>query len=140
MNCMYCDKGKNLEELMDFVCELKSSNVYLVKNQNYLGRCVVAHKKHVKEIFELSKEEREEYINDLSKVAKVLSEIFEADKINYGIYGDTVPHLHCHVVPKKETRYGWGVPFTLTGNDTFIEDVERGKIIEKIKEGLRENG
>jgi len=34
-------------------------------------------------------------------------------KINYAIYGDLVPHLHYHVVPKYRGGPNWGEPFAL---------------------------
>jgi diadenosine tetraphosphate (Ap4A) HIT family hydrolase len=29
---------------------------------------------------------------------------FKPDKINYGAFGDKIPHLHMHLVPKHEGR------------------------------------
>lgn len=40
----------------------ESSKVYLFKEQSHLGRAIVAHKKHVSEITELTSEERAVYI------------------------------------------------------------------------------
>lgn len=34
------------------ICELESSKVYLFKEQSYMGRVIVANKKHVSEITE----------------------------------------------------------------------------------------
>lgn len=44
------------------ICELESSKVYLFREQSHLGRVIVAHKKHVSEITELTSEERAVYI------------------------------------------------------------------------------
>ena len=40
----------------------ESSEVYLFREQSHLGRAIVAHKKHVSEITELTSEERAVYI------------------------------------------------------------------------------
>ena len=132
-NCFYCEQGKTLGDLMIPVCELEHTMVYLVKNQNYPGRSVVVYKEHVHEMFELSEEKRCGYFNELSRVAQALSELCKADKMNFGIYGDTVPHLHCHIAPKRKDSYGWGSPFTLSGNDTFPSMAELEQTAEAIR-------
>lgn len=43
----------------------ESSEVYLFREQSHLGRVIVAHKKHVSEITELTSEERAVYIKSL---------------------------------------------------------------------------
>jgi diadenosine tetraphosphate (Ap4A) HIT family hydrolase len=120
--CFYCERGKALDDLMVAVCELSYTNVYLMRNQNYPGRCVVAWKSHVREIFELSTDEQAIFANEVALTAKAIYQLFAPDKLNYGIYGDGVPHLHCHVVPKKQGEFSWGSPFHPTGNDFYPED------------------
>ena len=119
--CFYCEQGKALDDLMMPVCELAYTRVYLMRNQNYPGRCVVAWKSHVREIFELSAEEQAGFTAELSLTAKALYQLFAPDKLNYGIFGDTVPHLHCHVAPKKQGGFTWGSPFQAAGNEVFPE-------------------
>lgn len=122
MGCFYCEKGEVLNSLMVKVCELSASDVYLVRNQNYPGRCVVAYKEHKTEIFQLSEEERNAFSKDVALVAKAVYELFEADKINYGIYGDGVPHFHCHIIPKKEGGLCWGTAFDMNANPTIASE------------------
>lgn len=55
---------------------------------------IVAHKKHVSEITELTAEERAAYIEDINHVAEALHKAFHPQKVNYGAYGDTGHHLH----------------------------------------------
>lgn len=119
--CFYCERGKALDGLMIPVCELASTRVYLLRNQNYPGRCVVAWKNHVREVFELSAEGQAEFAADVALAAKALHELFAPDKLNYGIFGDIVSHLHCHIAPKKQGGLDWGVPFNAAGNEFFLE-------------------
>lgn len=124
MSCFYCEKGKSLDDLMLKVCSLKASEVYLVRNQNFPGRCVVAYKEHKTELFQLTEEERNAYAKDVAVVAKAIYELFDADKLNYAIYGDGVPHLHYHIIPKKKGQYCWGVPFDMNGNPVILPEAE----------------
>lgn len=115
------------------VYELPHTNVYLVRNQNYTGRSVVALKKHVRELFHLSLQEQAAFIAEVALVAKTLDELFAPDKLNYGIFGDIVPHLHCHIVPKYRDGFTWGSPFLLQGNDLFLSETDLAGRAESIR-------
>ena len=51
-NCAYCMEGELVAAFGIKICELESSKVYLFKEQSYIGRVIVACKKHVSEIAE----------------------------------------------------------------------------------------
>ena len=61
-NCAYCMEGDLVAQFGIKICELPSSKVYLFKEQSHKGRVIVAHKKHVSEIVELTAEERAAYM------------------------------------------------------------------------------
>lgn len=107
-NCTYGMEGELVAAFEIKICELESSKVYLFKEQSHSGRVIVAHKKHVSEITELTPEERAAYMEDINKVACAMYEIFNPDKVNYGAYGNTGHHLHFHLVPKYKDGYEWG--------------------------------
>lgn len=50
--------------------------MYLFKEQSHPGRVIVAHKKHVSEITELTAQERAAYMEDINRVAGAMHEIF----------------------------------------------------------------
>ena len=52
-------------------------------------------------------------MDDVCALAQTIKELFGADKINYAIYGDEVPHVHFTLCPKYKGRLGWGGPFVL---------------------------
>ena len=112
-NCAYCVEGELLDAFGIKICELESSKVYLFKEQSHLGRVIVAHKKHVSELVELSQEELHLYFDEVAKVANVLHKLFQPEKVNYGAYGDTGHHLHFHLVPKYKDGYEWGGVFAI---------------------------
>ena len=62
-NCAYCMEGDLVAAFGIKICELPSSKVYLFKEQSHRGRVIVAHKKHVSEITELTAEERAAYMH-----------------------------------------------------------------------------
>lgn len=83
-NCAYCMEGDLVAAFGIKICELPSSKVYLFKEQSHKGRVIVAHKKHVSEITELTAEERAAYIEDINHVAEALHQAFHPQKVNYG--------------------------------------------------------
>ena len=93
-NCAYCMEGELVAQFGIKICELPSSKVYLFKEQSHKGRVIVAHKKHVSEITELTAEERAAYIEDINHVAEALHKAFHPQKVNYGAYGDTGHRNH----------------------------------------------
>ena len=83
-NCAYCMEGDLVAAFGIKICELPSSKVYLFKEQSHRGRVIVANKKHVSEITELTAEERAAYIEDINHVAEALHQAFHPQKVNYG--------------------------------------------------------
>ncbi|WP_101908739.1 HIT family protein [Marasmitruncus massiliensis] len=133
-HCMYCEKNETLDSYMLPICSLEYSQVYLLKNQNYPGRCVVAFNRHKREIFELERKELHGFFDDVSTVAAAIQRLFFPDKLNYGIYGDIVSHFHCHIVPKTEGDFAWGIPFSMDGNAHFPDTSELKRRAEQIRD------
>lgn len=137
-NCGYCMRGELLEKFGIFICELNVSSLVLFKEQSKPGRCIVAYKDHVSEIVDISDEERNAFFADVNRVAKAIHKVFNPDKLNYGMYGDTGCHLHVHLCPKYKGGDEWGGTFTMNPGKTYLTDSEYAEMIEKIKKALEE--
>ncbi|NHC38609.1 HIT family protein [Bacillus sp. MM2020_1] len=135
-DCMYCMKDERRDNLMIEICQLEVSTVFLFKEQTYTGRCNVVYKDHVKELFQLNPEELTAFMNDVKKVAAAVDKAFQPNKINYGAYGDTLHHLHMHIVPKYEGKENWGSTFEMNPGKTYLTDEEYHNMIETIKRAL----
>ncbi|MBE5963743.1 MAG: HIT family protein [Lachnospira sp.] len=137
-NCAYCMEGELVAKFGIKICELETSKVYLFKEQSHMGRCIVAHKKHVGDMNELSKEERSAYFEDVALVARAIMAAFNPNKVNYGAYGDTGRHLHFHLVPKySNDEFEWGGTFAMNPDRKYLSDAEYEEVIAKIKAGLQ---
>ncbi|ULT57588.1 HIT family protein [Neobacillus drentensis] len=134
--CMYCMKDERRDNLMIEIAKLDVSTVFLFKEQTYTGRCNVVYKDHVKELFELDPEELAAFMNDVKRVAAAIDKTFQPNKINYGAYGDTLHHLHMHIVPKYENKENWGSTFEMNPGKTYLTDEEYQNMIEMIKKAL----
>ena len=110
--------------------------VYLFRDQKNKGRCVVAFKGHKTEYFQLTPEENAGYFADVAKVAKVLDELYHPDKINYATYGDGMPHVHVHIVPKYKGGVSWGQPFSDSLPKVLLTDAEYDAMIADLRAKL----
>ena len=137
LNCAYCQKGELVAVFGHFALELKNSNVYIFKEQSHYGRLIIAHKKHVSEIIELTKDEREEFIEEINLIAKAMHLAFNPQKINYGAYGDTGHHLHFHLVPKYKDEFEWGGVFEMNPKKKMFSDEECEVIAEKLRSAIK---
>lgn len=135
-DCSYCAEGDLLAEFGVKICELPMTKVILFKEQSHPGRVIAACRKHVDDITELTQEERAQYIEDINRIAVCIHRVFRPDKINFGAYGDTMHHLHVHIVPKYRDGYEWGGVFAMNPHRTEPSDEELQKLIDQIKENL----
>ena len=141
-NCFYCDRDEEFKKLLFEVCDLSISKVFLCKDQTLPGRCTIMFKEHYEEIFQIPKEERDLFMNDVCLLAKTISELFNPDKINYGIYGDTCRHVHYTICPKYEGKLGWGTTFVMFPDNkdlVYLSDDELEARIELLKNTLKKN-
>ena len=135
-NCGYCIRGELLDKFGIFICDLEVSSLILFKEQSKPGRVIVAYKDHVSEIVNISDEERNLFMADVTRAAKALHAAFHPNKVNYGAYGDTGCHLHMHLVPKYEGGDEWGGVFQMNPQKVYLTDEEYAEMIEKIKANL----
>ncbi len=135
-DCLYCQRNELQKSLMIEICNLSASTLFLFKEQSHPGRCVVAYKDHVNELFELSESDRNAFMTDVAKVAKTIQTVFLAKKINYGAYSDKLPHLHFHLVPKYEGEFEFGGIFEMNPQKVYLSEAEYAEMIDKIVKAL----
>ena len=90
------------------------SDAYLQKEDVQRGYTVVIWRgRHVAEPTELSADEAKQYWLELLEAGRLLERHFEPVKMNYDILGNSLPHLHTHVVPRyaEDPKPGWPFPF-----------------------------
>ncbi len=135
-NCAYCMEGDLLASFGIKICDLQHSMVILFKEQSHKGRVIVAHKRHVSEMVDLSDEERTQFFAEVNQVANALHKAFSPDKINYGAYGDNGSHLHFHLVPKYKDEFEWCTPFAMNPDRVYLTESEYAELAAQIKANL----
>jgi len=131
-SCFYCENGKKLRDLMIEICDFPYARVFLNRDQKHPGRCVVEFKEHKTEYFQLTEEERNGFFEAVAITAQAIDALYHPDKINYATFGDLVPHVHIHVVPKYSGGLQWGLPFDDTAPKVLLSDEEYADAVSKL--------
>lgn len=74
--------------------------VIRVDDPHYLGFCRVIWNEHVREMTDLDPAARDSLMRVVFAVEAVVRELFLPDKINLASFGNMVPHVHWHIIPR----------------------------------------
>jgi len=69
-------------------------------DQNYLGKCIIALRRHEEDFLALTEDEREELWEAAGEVRNALTRCFAPDHFNYQVLGNSVRHVHMHLTPR----------------------------------------
>lgn len=94
------------------VLEGEFSDAYLQRADIQRGYTVVIWRgRHVAEPTQLSAEERVGYWLEVLEVGQAVEALYRPKKMNYMMLGNSLPHLHTHVMPRYEEDPAPGAPF-----------------------------
>ena len=132
--CFFCPMVQALEtgeayrapsgEVSRRVALLPSAVAVLGYDQYYPGYTLVISRRHATELYHLPDAESQAYFGDMLRVARAIDRAFSPRKMNYELLGNTVPHLHAHVLPRyaDDPRPGWPFPWPDEDPPPFPED------------------
>ena len=122
-----------------WIADLDVSTAFLSDNQICPGYAILVYNKgHATELFQLEAQDRQAYMEDLTKVAKAINDAYHPHKMNYELLGNIVPHLHWHIIPRQTTDPVhlhwpiWGKDYV----EVKLSHEEYLEVIEKIRKQL----
>lgn len=116
----------------DFVLDLKLCRVLFEDNKYYPWIFLVPMKEGVKNMTNLTMDERLQLMREIALAESVMFKLFPCDQDNVAMIGNMTPQLHVHVVCRKKGDPDW--PTTVWNNATAkYSPAEKAKIIAKIK-------
>lgn len=139
--CPLCER-LHAAELNDdhglFIADLRFSRLRLSRNQFVAGYSVLICKRHVIEPHELSAQERALFFEDVAQAGRALQTVFGADKMNYQMLGNAIPHLHAHIIPRYFIDPAPQRPIDPTppGQEVYLTEAEYAERIAKIRRAL----
>jgi len=101
-NCPLCDTDGG-----ELVWRGERARLILVEHERFPGFCRVVWNDHVAELSNLSADDQAWLMRLVAAVERTLREVMAPDKINLAAFGNMVPHLHWHIIP----RYRWDTHF-----------------------------
>jgi len=104
------------------------------------GLIIVASKRHITCLDELTDAEKTDYINILSKIRKAQREVLGIEHVYYFYNEDTTHHFHIWMVPRYEWMYQCGRsvesvrPVLLHARNELNHDENLQEVMEAIKQ------
>lgn len=90
------------------------ADAYLRRSPIQRGLSIVVWRgRHVAEPTDLTDEEASAYWRELLVVGRAIESVMRPVKLNYNLLGNSLPHLHTHVIPRyaDDPMPGWPFPF-----------------------------
>ena len=94
-NCPFCRSEDETVIWRDDFCR-----VIKVRDDAYPGFCRVIWHGHVAEMTDLPSSERQRFFSVVMATEAALRRLMNPDKVNLASFGNMVPHLHWHVIPR----------------------------------------
>ncbi|MGB7630532.1 MAG: HIT domain-containing protein, partial [Candidatus Deferrimicrobium sp.] len=131
--CVFCVRDGDLEDPERLFVGLYPSTVAILNRYPYTnGHVLVAPRRHVADLWDLSSEERGELFSLVSLGARELAKAYRTEGMNIGMNlgkaagAGIVDHLHVHIVPR------WG------GDTNFMTPVLETRVLpESLLESRR---
>jgi diadenosine tetraphosphate (Ap4A) HIT family hydrolase len=134
--CTFCNIISN-ENNSTKIADMDHSIALLNFNQVYRGRCLVILRQHYDDPLKIPADIFHLLNTEMMAVARAVERAFSPDRMNYAILGNTVSHVHWHIIPRYRNdpsgRYApWQMP-----DKKILSETENCKLIELIKYFLK---
>ena len=71
--------------------------------QFFEGSTLLVFQDHLTELHHATPKLQHQFIDDAARVAAALTKTFPDIKLNHGLFGNAEPHLHWHMIVRRET-------------------------------------
>jgi diadenosine tetraphosphate (Ap4A) HIT family hydrolase len=85
-------------------------HVLLMNDSSYPWFILVPDRDEIREIYELSAEDRSQLLDESCRLSGFLMDSFKGDKLNVAAIGNLVPQLHLHHVVRFQSDRAWPMP------------------------------
>ena len=129
---------RQLKQDTFYLGHLKLCDVLLMNDARYPWVILVPRRENITEVFQLSDADQYLLSTESAFVAKQLSSLVVADKMNVAALGNIVSQLHIHHVARYQTDEAWPAPIWGTGSTVTYSEGESLAVAEQLKMVLKE--
>lgn len=106
--CFICERIEMIKkgENPYFFKELKTGYVVLGDHHHFKRYAIFLCKQHKNELYELDKNFRIEFLEEMSLVGNAVANAFKCEKMNYKLLGNGDSHSHWHLFPRNNGDIG----------------------------------
>lgn len=123
---------------------LNFSTLYLFGDQRFRGYCLLVFDRcHAESLDELTPVNFQGFMSDLQTSVKALRQALNPDHMNVEQLGNSIPHLHWHIIPRYRTDPRWGRPAwegwprnEFVDNRAALEEDDTATLVESIRNAL----
>lgn len=104
--CLLCEEVREeyRKDSPYWIIDLRASTAFVARNQVCRGYVVLVYnKEHATELYHLDRDDRIAFMDDLVDIASAIDRAYSPHKMNYEFLGNLVPHLHCHIIPRRKS-------------------------------------
>ncbi len=128
-----------LDESSHFIEDWKLCRVSLKSDKTWPWLYLVPRVENVREIYELSGNDQQQLVREISDAAYALNTLYKADKINTAALGNMVPQLHVHIFARFKTDAAWPRPvWAIQTAEIPYTETEKNAEIQKLKNFFEE--
>ncbi len=134
--CILCEKTKEKSDALNYILYRGDKSFVILNSYPYNpGHLLVAPYRHVANLEELTKEERDEHFEIVSRGIRLLRQVFNPGGFNIGINTAKIAgagiddHFHTHIVP----RWQGDTNFMTTVSDVRVMPEALAESYQKLK-------
>lgn len=119
------------------VARLEVSALGLYDDARFPGRCLLVYEGHQEHFDDLSAADAGAFLEDARRAARVIRFLPQVERVNYAVLGNTEPHLHMHLIPRRDDdpnprRTPWEHP----EGRRHLDGERVGELVDILRQGL----
>lgn len=122
-------------ELFSPIVEDPVSTLGLYDDARFRGRSILMLNKHYENIEDLPVSLSNAYMEDIKLYVKILKKALNVERVNVSILGNTVPHIHAHLVPRypDQEQFPGKSPWNDPRPLFLLEAEDKSALIEEMR-------
>lgn len=125
-----------LEKDTFFIGSLDLSNILLMNDSRYPWIILVPRINDVCDITDLSAEYRAEFTEEINRVASLMKQAYQPERMNIAMLGNIVSQLHCHIIARFKEDFAWAKPVWGIGDAIPYTKEQQEKIVPLLQKLL----